>query len=375
MAEISPVTLGLHWPGGDKSEQKIIPIFEEPDANLGFCPIPSLASLEERIKFCCEASGSKLDIDHLQNILREKESPICFVPIELTKRMKFSQGFMKVMLANKLIQAGCVVKFWLNDWVEHLGHKFQRNSDETRSCGMYFIEMWKACGVVVGNTQFLWSSEEIKKRQAHYDELVFSATKTRISDIEQCYDYELYSASDIFSSCMRVIDASFVNADICLIPKSQEELFSLGVGSKSPLLLVEPQLGVLSSGARMFHNLWDKDLYMEDYPIEIRRKIKRAYCPPKDIRNPVLDYVRYIIFGFRSEFLVRRGTQYGGDIIYTTYSNLETDFQREDLHPYDLKLAVFNEINDIIMPIQKHFQSQPRAKNLYSQMRKISHVR
>ena len=44
---------------------------------------------------------------------------------------------------------------------------------------------------------------------------------------------------------------------------------------------------------------------MEDSAEDVKRKIKSAYCPPKIKEdNPVLDYTREIIFGWRKKLLI-----------------------------------------------------------------------
>ena len=69
---------------------------------------------------------------------------------------------------------------------------------------------------------------------------------------------------------------------------------------------------------------------------DVRIKIKKAYCPPQIVQgNPILDYVKYIIFGKYSTFTINM--KEGGEVIYSNYEDLEKDYVDGKLHPSDLK--------------------------------------
>jgi tyrosyl-tRNA synthetase len=104
---------------------------------------------------------------------------------------------------------------------------------------------------------------------------------------------------------------------------------------------------------------------MLDTLADIKRKINKAYCPPNEvIENPILDYCKYIIFELVDTFRVERPAQYGGNVEYKSYSELETDYKAGTLTPPDLKPAVIKYLNQFIEPIRVHFQQEPKAKEL-----------
>ncbi len=56
-------------------------------------------------------------------------------------------------------------------------------------------------------------------------------------------------------------------------------------------------------------------IFMEDSEVDIKSKIKKAFCPVGVVEgNPILDYVKNIIFGARQEFTVQRKKENGGDM-------------------------------------------------------------
>lgn len=50
----------------------------------------------------------------------------------------------------------------------------------------------------------------------------------------------------------------------------------------------------------------DSAIFMEDTAEDVKRKIKKAFCPEKQIeKNPIIDYVRFIILpAFDNNFVV-----------------------------------------------------------------------
>jgi len=49
----------------------------------------------------------------------------------------------------------------------------------------------------------------------------------------------------------------------------------------------------------------DSAIFMEDSEADVKAKIKKSFCPVGIVEgNPILDYVKNIIFGARTEFLV-----------------------------------------------------------------------
>lgn len=50
----------------------------------------------------------------------------------------------------------------------------------------------------------------------------------------------------------------------------------------------------------------DSAIFMEDSAEDVRRKIKKAFCPPGVVeKNPILDYSNHIIFGYYGKIEVQ----------------------------------------------------------------------
>ena len=77
-------------------------------------------------------------------------------------------------------------------------------------------------------------------------------------------------------------------------------------------------------------------------------------CPEGVVENnPLLEISRYVILHEFKEILVERSSKFGGNVSYTNYSQLESDFVQKKLHPSDLKKTVETYLIKIILPIRK----------------------
>jgi len=109
----------------------------------------------------------------------------------------------------------------------------------------------------------------------------------------------------------------------------------------------------------------DSAIFMTDNEDEVASKIKKAYCPPNQItENPVLEYFRYIVFGKYSTVEIKRESKYGGDVVFNSYSEMEKAYAEGQLFPLDLKDNLVRYINEMLLPIRKHFEENIEAKKL-----------
>jgi len=101
---------------------------------------------------------------------------------------------------------------------------------------------------------------------------------------------------------------------------------------------------------------------------EIKKKISKAWCEEANIQNnPLLEIIRTVIFHEFNEMNVERPEKFGGNISYTDYNQLETDFVEKKLHPGDLKQTVGSYLVKIISPIREKLNL---SEELYDTIKK-----
>jgi tyrosyl-tRNA synthetase len=79
--------------------------------------------------------------------------------------------------------------------------------------------------------------------------------------------------------------------------------------------LIKEMLSGLKEGQeKMSKSDPDSAIFMEDSEQEVKTKIKKAFCPIGVAEgNPILDYVKNIVFGSRNKFTIYRKKENGGD--------------------------------------------------------------
>lgn len=128
-------------------------------------------------------------------------------------------------------------------------------------------------------------------------------------------------------------------------------------------------MGLKEGQEKMSKSDPDSAIFMEDSAEDVKRKIKKAFCPPQVVEaNPIIDYAKHLIFGYYGKMAVtveqksESGEVSHVPIEYHDYSQLEQDYLAGKVHPGDLKAAVTESLNRILEPVRQHFsQGEPKA--------------
>lgn len=343
-------------------------------------------SLEERKFNIVRSIGEEcIKVDELKNLLKMKPEPIAYDGFEPSGRMHVAQGILKAINVNKLTSADCKVKIWVADWFAQLNNKLGGDLSKIQTVGDYFVEIWKALGMKLeeGKVEFLLSSEAINTRSNEYWPLVLDiARKNTLSRIIKCCqimgrsDKDQLTAAQIFYPCMQCADIFFLKADICQLGMDQRKVnvlareYCLKIKRKNkPIILSHHMLPGLQQGQeKMSKSDPSSAIYMEDEEESVNMKIQKAHCPPNVVSgNPCMEYIKYIIFPWFSEFRVSRSQN--DDKIYHSFKALSADYESGEVHPDDLKHALSKALNQILQPVRDHFENDKDAKNLLARVK------
>jgi tyrosyl-tRNA synthetase len=188
------------------------------------------------------------------------------------------------------------------------------------------------------------------------------------------------SAAQIMYPCMQCADIFFLKADICQLGMDQKKVNMLAREfcdqakpriKNKPIILSHRMMPGLKQGqAKMSKSDPSSAIYMEDSEQDINTKIKGAFCPEATVDgNPVLEYLKYIIFPKVEGVEIRRSEANGGNVTYSSYDDLATDFANGTLHPGDVKPAAARALNIILQPVRDHFKNDANAKRILAQVK------
>ncbi len=350
---------------------------------------------DEKIYLLEQVGEEIIEIEELRKMLGWKiennKDIIAYDGFEPSGNIHIAQGLLRAINVNKLTKCGIKFKFLIADWHAAANQKFGGDLDVIKKVGDFFIEVWKVCNMDLKNVEFIYASELVK--DPNYWELVLKiAINNSLKRVIRCTqimgrsETDDLTASQILYPLMQAADIFYLNADICQLGLDQRKVNMMAreiapkLNKPKPIAihhhmlmgLTKPPESDLEGIDRAIHFKMSKSnpdsaIFMLDTLEDIKRKINKAYCPPKTVKdNPVLDYCKYIIFELVDRFKIERPTKYGGNIEYTNYAELEKDYSEGKLNPSDLKPAVVKHLNDLLTPVRTHFEKNAKAKELYS---------
>lgn len=167
---------------------------------------------------------------------------------------------------------------------------------------------------------------------------------------------------------MQTLDAKHLGVDIVFGDMPQRKIHMLmrehlpQLNYKSPVAIHHGDMVGLTGG-KMSSSIPNSMILIDESPEIIKKKISKAFCPEKQIHeNPLLQICEFIIFPRQGKLEIKRDENYGGDLIFKSYNELEQEYSN-GLHPMDLKKAVTDSLIEILEPVRKHM-SQKRIVEL-----------
>jgi tyrosyl-tRNA synthetase len=212
----------------------------------------------------------------------------------------------------------------------------------------------------VRGTEFQLDEEYTLEMYRMAAETTISRTQRAASEVVR--ESESPNLGGLIYPLMQSLDVKALDADIAYGGIDQRGIYMLSReilpdhGASEPVCLFAPLLSGLSGGKMSASDEASK-VNLTDSPEEVEEKINAAYCPMGETEdNGVLEYLEYLVFPVLDErgepFVVERPEEYGGDLVYGSYDEVEADFLSEELHPADLKGGAAAAISDVIAPVR-----------------------
>lgn len=350
-------------------------------------------NLEERVKLIAGVGEEIVTLPELKHLLEEKKNPIAYDGFEPSGLAHLPFGVYRPLLLKDLISAGIRFKIWLADWFAWINNKMDGDLEKIQHVGEYFIEVWKAAGVPTDKVEFLWASEamdsvEYWSRVVKIAKNTTVARATRALTIMGRREGEMKEVAQYFYPMMQVADIFHLEADITQLGLDQRRanILAREVGPKlgwwKPVVISHHMLMNLEGAAepegfdeekgfdvqissKMSKSKPESSIFVHDNEEEIRKKIMAAFCPPKIADgNPLLDYAKEIVFRGYDSITVERKPKFGGDIDFTSYTELENAYVAGDLHPLDLKNTMVTYLDRMVEPVRTHFEKNKRAREM-----------
>ncbi len=357
-------------------------------------------NIETKMDLVRQVGEEIITEDELKVLFETKKSPIAYDGFEPSGNIHIAQGVLRAINVNKMTKAGIKFKMLAADWHAWANNKLDGDLEKIQITGDYLIEVWKACGMDLDNVEFIRSTDVLAK-ESYWKTVMKVARASTVKRIVRCSqimgrsENESLQSSQILYPCMQCADIFELGADITQLGMDQRKVNMLAreVGPKlgywKPIVvshhmlmgLGQPPATDLAGAERgielkMSKSKPDTAIFMTDSSEDIKRKIKKAYCPEGIVEeNPIMEYCKYIIFEKFDSIKIERPEKWGGDLEFTNYAELENAFSKKELHPMDLKQAVTLKIDELIKPVRDHFEKNSKAKKLLEQVKSFQVTR
>lgn len=290
-----------------------------------------------------------------------------------------------------LVNAGIDFTVLEATWHAYINDKLGGNLDLIRTAARITRIVIEASGVPSGVVRYV-DAEDLASDKEYWSLVLRVAKNASLARIRRALtimgrkaeEVELDSSKIIYP-LMQVSDIFYLDLDIALGGMDQRKAHMLArdiaekLDFKKPVALHTPIISSLQGPGRMdvkgdideiladvkmSKSKPDTAIFVTDSDEDIRRKIRKAYCPARQVEgNPILEITKYILFAQDGFVLkVDRPTKYGGPVEYTSYGDVENDFSRGNLHPLDLKNAVAESLINLLRPIRTAVLSDSQAR-------------
>ncbi len=109
---------------------------------------------------------------------------------------------------------------------------------------------------------------------------------------------------------------------------------------------------------KMSKSLPETAIFLHDDEEAIRRKILRAYCPPRDVKvNPIISMLENVVFPYitrRKEYFKVYNPKKDEEYIFKDFDEVADAYISGNLHPLDLKNALAEYLWRILKPISEY---------------------
>ncbi len=312
--------------------------------------------------------------EELTNLLQTNNKPKHYVGIEISGFLHLGSLILTGFKINDFIKAGVKCTVFLADWHTFINNKLGGNWETIRKVSKYYEDAFK---LFCPGVEIVQGSELYESRKDYWSEVVqfskhISLPRTmKTLTIMGRSEKEKLDLAQLFYPPMQAVDIHAMDLDIVHAGIDQRKIHMLVRDTfpklkwKVPVAVHHKLLPGLSAPVEHDEEVFSKmsksdpkaGILIHDSDEEISSKINKAWCEEGNIeKNPLLEISRHVIFHEFDGMNVERPEKFGGNVTYTEYSQLESDFGAKKLHPSDLKRTVANYLVKIISPIRNKLE-------------------
>lgn len=323
---------------------------------------------EEKLNLIRRNTQEIIIEEELLELLKKKKQPIVYLGTAITGKPHIAYYVWVLKLAD-FLKAGFKVKLLLADL-----HGALDNCpwDVLEKRYQYYSQviplMFKSVGADAKNIEIIKGSEFQLKEDYMLDTLKL-ATITTVHDARKAASEVVKfgdnpKLSGLIYPLMQALDEQYLDVDVQYGGGDQRKIL-MYARENLPKLGYKPRVEVMTpilpglTGKKMSASDPKSKIDLLDNEKEVIDKLKGAYCEIGNIEeNGILAFMKHVIMVIKQDkgekLVVERPEKFGGNIEFSTYSEIEDAFMNNKLHPLDMKNALAKEINKLLEPFRKN---------------------
>jgi len=325
--------------------------------------------------------------DELIELFKTNSSPKHYIGLEISGFLHLGSLISTGFKINDFVKAGVKCTVFLADWHTLINDKLGGDWDVITKVSKYYADAFK---LVCPGVDIVLGSELYDSRKEYWREFVeftkhmsLKRTMRTLTIMGRTEDEAKIDLAKLLYPPMQAVDIHSLDLDIVHSGMDQRKIHMLvreifpKMKWKVPVAVHHKLLPGLSKPGdtkyggeltKMSKSDPNSGVFIHDSDDEIRKKISKAWCEEANIQNnPLLEIARTVVFHEFNEMNVERPEKFGGNVSYSDYNQLETDFAEKKLHPGDLKQTVGNYLVKIISPIREKLNL---SEELYETIKK-----
>lgn len=405
--------------GINKDHTGIVILQEMSDENIGKSIVEVWNGLVEEVARFNQQQDSILDgiksvtteilgEDDLKTLLLSGEKVNHYIGFEISGLIHLGQGLMSGLVIRELQKLGVHTRIFLADWHTWINNKLNGDINLIHKvANEYFAPAIKIATKIAGGDpdkiEVIEGSDLYHNNDSYWKEVIDVSKNLTLSRVlksttilgreaSQSMEFAMLiypsmQAADIFEMQNHIAHAGTDQRNVHVIarevadkvtvkklvnPINQQPMKPIAIhhelvpGLQKPAQWPLPEnidKKAMLTSLKMSKSIPDSAIFIQDSEEDIRRKITKAFCPEKEIGyNPVLSWVRLLIFPIKGEFNLKREEKFGGDRTYLSFDELEKDYFEGEIFPLDLKNNVADILVELLRPARETFANEESQK-------------
>lgn len=317
--------------------------------------------LESKLKIIEKGALEIVTLTELIDKLK-KSKKVAYIGFEPSGKIHLGHAItIKKMI--DLQKAGFKIKILLADLHAYLNGK--GSFEQIKSISHYNQQCFRALGLS-DDTEFILGSDFQTAQEYTYKvyELALLTTLTRAQRSMSQITREIkdHKVAEVIYPLMQVVDMLFLDVDVAVGGMEQRKIHMLARDNlprleySAPVCIHTPLLHGIDGSDKMSSSK-ENFIAIDDSPEEIRKKIKKSFCPPGEVEgNPIIEIAEHFIYNEHDSMIIKRPEKFGGNLELRYEELLET-YSNGDLHPLDLKKTVTDYLIQALEPVREYLNN------------------